>query len=799
MARKQKTRSVKLPASTQTGMAEEISSSEKVQSHPQKVQHVASRMFSGIPKMYKTFLAVCLTIVLISAAAGGYYYIFKDLPDPRGLQNYGVIPLSSKIYDRNGKLLYEIYNEENRTPIKLSEVPKYVAESTLAIEDANFYNHGGISIFGGILRAAKDMVLGGTKQGGSTLTQQLVKSALLTPERTIRRKLREAVLAIQIEQLLTKDQILELYLSQVPYGGVSYGVQAASKAYFGKDAKELKLHEAALLAGLPAAPSAYNPYTNFEKAKERQISVLKRMKETGFITEKQREEAAKAELHFRPPRTEILAPHFVFYVRAILEKEYGKELVEQGGLKVVTTLDEDLQASAESMLRTEIQKVRSLRISNGAAVVTRPATGEILSMVGSADFFASPSGSFNVTTAHRQPGSSIKPINYAIGIDRKLVNPASVFNDGPTCFQNEGQPKAYCPGNYDGTFHGPVQLRFALAQSLNIPAVRMVAKVGVKDFIASAPAFMINSFKDPERYGLSITLGGGEVTMLEMVQAFSAFANEGVPKEVVSILKVTDKNGKLLYEYKDPNYVPSIWEPLQYPNFLNIQGKRAISKETAFLISHILMDDGARSGAFGTNSQLVVRGKTVSVKTGTTNDLRDNWTIGYTPNFLTAVWVGNNDNTSMSRVASGVTGASPIWNKVMTKLLEKQPDLSPRKPDGVVGRSVCSISGRIPSDDNTQEGGAGCPTRFEYMIAGTENIGAGVMTREQVFVNKNTSVPGKEGETDVEAQEKLVIWDGLSKYCLECVHENEPPVTVDVVQYLLSKSAPKVREIRREN
>ncbi len=767
-----------------------------VETQKKSVRKKFQKLINSIPKRYQSFLLVTLIVLVIVSVTGSYYYIFKDLPDPRGLQNYGVIPLSTKIYDRNDKLLYEIYNEENRTPVKLGELPPYVAQATLAIEDANFYKHGGISIFGGIFRAAKDMVLGGTKQGGSTLTQQLVKSALLTPERTIRRKLREAVLALQIEQLLSKDQILELYLSQVPYGGVSYGVQAASKAYFGKDAHDLQLHEAALLAGLPAAPSAYNPYTNFDKAKSRQLSVLRRMRDTGFITQEQEEKAAKADLNFRPPRTEILAPHFVFYVKSILEKEYGKELIEQGGLKVITTLDQDLQASAEAMLRAEIQKVRSLRISNGATVVTRPATGEILTMVGSADFFASPSGSFNVTTAQRQPGSSIKPINYAIGIDQKLVTPASVFNDGPTCFQNEGQPEAYCPNNYDGSFHGPTHLRYALAQSLNIPAVRMIAKIGVKDFIASAPAFMINSFKDPDRYGLSITLGGGEVTMLEMAQAFSAFANEGVPKEVVSILKVTDKNGKVLYEYKDPNFIKNIWAPMQYPNFLNIQGKHAISKETAFLISHILQDNGARSGAFGTTSQLVVKGKTVSVKTGTTNDLRDNWTIGYTPNFLTAVWVGNNNNTSMSNVASGVTGAAPIWNKIMTKLLEKQPDLKPRQPSGVVGKNVCNISGRLPSDDNSQEGGSGCPTRFEYMIAGTENIGAGIMTREPVFINKNTSVPAKEGEPDVEAQEKLMIWDGLSKYCLECVHENEPPVTIDVVKYQLSKSSPKKREIR---
>lgn len=756
-----------------------------------------SRFGSLLPKsLILGFLAIILSI-------GGiflYTYIFQDLPDPTGLRNYGVIPLSTKIYDRNGELLYEIFNEENRSQVRLTELPVYVAQATIAIEDKDFYSHGGISVFGGVLRAAKEMVLGGAKQGGSTLTQQLVKSALLSPERTVRRKLREAVLAIQIEQLLTKDEILELYLSQVPYGGVSYGIQAAAHSFFDKDAKDLKLHESAMLAGLPAAPTAYNPYTNFEKAKERQEQVLKRMEEERFITPEEHAKASKAELHIRPRGTFIKAPHFVFYVRDILEKEYGKPLVEEGGLQVITTLDESIQASAEAAVKEEVAQLTRLRVSNGAALVTRPATGEILAMVGSADLYATASGFYNVTTAARQPGSSIKPITYAMGIEKGIVNPASVFNDGPTCFQNEGQPKPYCPVNYDGSYRGPVQLRYALANSLNIPAVKMLAKLGVKDFVASAPAFLIKAYKDPTKYGLSLTLGGGEVPMTEMAQAFSAFANEGVPREVVSILKVTDKNGKVLYKYNDPNLVKNVHKPLQYPNFLGIQGKRAISKETAFEISHILQDNGARTAAFGPSSELVVKGKTVSVKTGTTNNLRDNWTIGYTPNFLTAVWVGNNNNTPMSAVASGVTGASPIWNTIMTQVLAEQPDLKPRIPAGVSGRAVCSTTGRTPSDDNTLEGGAGCPTRFEYITKGRENAGAGIMSRELVWVNKTTGQPiYKEGEPDSEQQEKLVIFDGLTKYCLECNHEGEPHVTVDVMQYLLQQTQKKEREIHFQN
>ena len=762
------------------------------------VAHIAQKL--NIQKLPKVSLAAHAVLLIILAVVGGifsYNYVFKDLPDPTGLRDFGVIPLSTKIYDRDGELLYEVFNEENRSSVTLGELPEYIPQATIAIEDKDFYKHGGISIFGGVLRAAKEMVLGGGKQGGSTLTQQLVKSALLTPERTIRRKLREAVLAIQIEQFLTKDEILELYLSQVPYGGVSYGIQAAAHSYFDKDASELELHEAALLAGLPVAPTAYNPYTHYERAKSRQESVLARMEELGFITEGERKKAVKAELNVRPPRTKIKAPHFVFYVRSILEKEYGKPLVEQGGLKVITTLDADLQASAEAIVNEEVKDIHRLNVGNGAAVVTRPATGEILAMVGSADFFASGSGSYNVVTANRQPGSSIKPITYALGIDQGIVNAASVFNDGPTCFQNEGQPAPYCPVNYDGSFRGPVQLRFALANSYNIPAVKMLAKIGVEEFVASAPAFLINSFKDPSRYGLSLTLGGGEVTMLEMSQAFSAFANEGVPREVVSILKVTDKNGDDLYEYKDPNFKQDIREPLQYPNFLGIQGKKAISKETAFIISHILLDNAARSAAFGSSSELVVRGKAVSVKTGTTNDLRDNWTIGYTPNFLTAVWVGNNDNQPMSRVASGVTGASPIWNKIMTEVLTEQPDLWPRKPDTVNGRQVCTITGKIPGGDNPHEGGEGCPTRFEYITRGQDNVGSGTMSREFIPVQRETGWHLQKADDPLaEMQEKLMIWDGLSKYCLECNHEGEPHAVVNVLQYQLNKRAEQKKSIQ---
>lgn len=756
-----------------------------------RVKKSLSRLKGPYPKsrIKKIVIQYTLGVTVVGWIVVGalfYVFIFKDLPDPRGLRNYGVIPLSSRIYDRNGELLYEIFRDENRTPIQLKNLPKHASQATLAIEDANFYKHGGISVFGGIFRAAKDMVLKGkAKQGGSTITQQLVKSALLTPERTIQRKIKEAVLAIQIEQLLTKDQILELYLNQVPYGGVSYGIQEAAQSYFNKDAKDLTLAESALLAGLPAAPSAYNPFTHFDRARSRQLSVLKRMEEVGFITKEQRAEAEKVELHLVPPGNTIKAPHFVFYIRSILEEQYGKQLVEEGGLIVKTTLDRDIQASAEAILNEEVAKIKRLRVSNGALLVTRPSTGEILSMVGSTDFFATGSGTYNVTTANRQPGSSIKPINYAIGIDRRIVTGASVFNDAPTCFSAPGQPKAYCPVNYDGSYKGPVTLRFSLANSLNIPAVKMLAKNGVENFVASSSAFLIDSLKDPKRYGLSLTLGGGEVTMIEMSQAFSAFANEGVPRKLTGILEVKDKNGKTLYEYKDPNLVEDVSKDLDFPNFLAIQGKRAISKEAAFIISHILQDNAARSTAFGPASSLVVKGKKgVSVKTGTTNDLRDNWTIGYTPNFLVAVWVGNNDNTPMSGLASGITGAAPIWNKVMLRVLENQSDLLPRIPEGVVGKSECII--KDPSLQTVEgqpppEGQPTCQSQFEYFIKGTEGIGAGSITKEQVPVNRDTDVYLPDpANPAVEMREHTVVWDGLAKYCLDCNHDGEPRTTVIV-------------------
>lgn len=717
----------------------------------------------------KTIFAFNIFLVFLLV----YLFIFYKLPSPYSLKDYKAIPLSTHIYDRNGKLLYEIYKDQNRSPVKLKDLPSPVSQATIAIEDKDFYKHGGISIFSGVLRAMRDMVLHQSLQGGSTITQQLVKGALLSSERTVRRKVREIVLAVWTEKVFTKNEILELYLNQVPYGGASYGIEEASRLYFGKQAKDLTLVEAATLAGLPQAPSLYSPYNNPDLTKVRRSEVLKTMLQQKYIDKNTYDKALQEEVIYKPLENTIKAPHFVFYVRSLLESQYGIKEIEQGGFRVTTTLDLDTQEEAEKILKEELDKVKNLRVSNGGILVTRPPTGEILSMVGSVDYFATASGAFNVTTALRQPGSSIKPINYAIGIDRKLVTPATIFLDAPTCFSAAGQPTAYCPVNYDGQFHGQVQLRFALGNSYNIPAVKMLAINGVENFVASSSAFIITTFKDPKNYGLSLTLGGGEVRMTEMAQAFSSFANRGVPRKLNAVLKIEDKFGNKLYEFKDSNLIKDVKKPIQNPNFFAIPGKHAISQETAYLISHILLDNNARSSAFGPSSYLVIPNHAVSVKTGTTDDKKDNWTIGYTPNFLTTVWVGNNDGTSMNPyLTSGVTGAAPIWNRVMTFILKYQPDLWPFKPENIVGRQVCNDTG-LPMTKK-EDGSDSCPARFEYFIKGTEDKQIVQTKREVIPVFKDSDKQAKPTDQNIDLKEKTVMSDGFSTYCVDCAHDPTP-------------------------
>lgn len=715
-------------------------------------------------------VAIILFLVL-----GSWFLVLKDLPSPTRLSSYE-IPQTTKIYDRNGKLLYEIYTEQNRTLVKLEDIPLHLRQATIAIEDKDFYKHKGVNPVGGVLRAVKETLFQQKLQGGSTITQQLIKNALLTPERTFQRKIKEMILAFWTEQIYKKDQILEMYLNQVPYGGTAWGIEAAAEKYFGKNVKNLTLAESALLAGLPGAPTVYSPYgARPELAKKRQEQVLQRMVEDRHITKDQELRTKDQELKYRAQKTDIKAPHFVMYVKEKLVEKYGEKMVEQGGLRVLTSLDLSLQEMAQDTVATEVGKLKRMRVGNGATLITRPPTGEILAMVGSKDYFATESGNFNVTTSMLQPGSAIKPINYAIGLETKKVTLASLFLDTPTCFSAAGQPKSYCPVNYDGKFHGPVQLRFALGNSYNIPAVKMMALNGVESMVATASAMGISTYKEPKNYGLSLTLGGGEVRMTDMATAFSVFANSGIRKDLTSILRVKDKDGKTLEQFKDPNYIQDIKKPITFPSSLLISGPRVLSSETTFLISHILLDNNARSAMFGESSYLVVPKHAVSVKTGTTDDRRDNWTIGFTPNFLTVVWVGNNNNSPM--LSSGATGAAPIWNKIMRQTLKDQPDLWPKQPPEIIGAQICSLSGKAPPNSDPNAPDKGCPTRYEYFIKGTIPKEPEVL-KQTIPIDKTTNKMAAPNQTEnVEMQEKQVVSDMFGPYCIDCSHEGGDPIT----------------------
>lgn len=613
------------------------------------------------------------------------YDTVKALPNPQLLRNRD-IPVTTKILDRKGVLLYEIYTNENRTPLSLSQIPDLTKKATIAIEDRDFYKHNGFSPKG-ILRAIKETILHDHIQGGSTITQQLIKTALLSPEVTLRRKIKEILLAVWAERMYTKDQILEMYLNQVPYGGTAWGIESASQTYFGKSVKNISLAETALLAGLPAAPSEYSPFgPHPEKAIERQKEVLRRMVEDGYI---KKEEAAKAiteQLHFRTPDIPIRAPHFVMYVRDYLTKRYGSRMVEQGGLRVITSLDSELQDKVQAVVSTNIANLKSLWVGNGAALVTDPKTGGILAMVGSKDYFnMNDDGNVNVTVSLRQPGSSIKVITYSTALEHGFTA-ATLLNDSPVSYPIPGQAP-YQPVNYDGRYHGLVPLRYALGNSYNIPAVRTLNSIGVTTMIEQGRKMGIDTWNDPSRFGLALTLGGGEVTMMDMAEVYGTLANGGKRIDLSPILEVTDYSGNVLEK-------GNLAIPVE-----------ATTPEIAWIMSNILSDNQARTQAFGPNSNLVIPGKTVSVKTGTTNDKRDNWTIGYTPSYVAVVWVGNNDNSPMNPyLTSGITGAAPIWQQIMKELLKDKSDEVQPRPEGIVevpcyfGKVEYFVKGTEPKD-----------------------------------------------------------------------------------------------------
>jgi len=634
--------------------------------------------------------ALVWSIGLISSAVTFYLYVLKDLPSPKNINTN--LALTTHIRDRNGIELYKIYQNQNRTLVKLADLPEYVTQAIISIEDKNFYSHQGFSPTG-TFRALWRILTNQRLEGGSTITQQLVKTSLLSPERTLRRKVRELILSTAIESLYSKDQILEMYLNRVSFGGSSYGIEEAAQTYFGKPAANLSLPESALLAGLPASPTTYSPFgLHPEKSLARQKEVLRRMYEDGYITWDQAEVAGNQDLQLKPPTQDILAPHFVMYVKNLLENKYGPEIVERGGLDVTTSLDLTVQNAAQKIVTDETAKIKYLHIGNGAALVTVPATGEILAMVGSRDYFdLGADGNVNVTLASRQPGSSIKPVNYAVAFSRNFT-PASVIDDSPITYRFPGQPP-YSPVNYDHRYHGRVTLRTALACSYNVPAVKLLAANGVDSMVAMGQNLGLTTWSDPSRFGLSLTLGGGEVMMTDMAVVFGTFANYGLKVPLNPLLSVRDSKGRIL-ETAHP--LPS----------------RVLDPQVAFLITDILADNNARAPMFGLHSSLNLPPHQVAVKTGTTNDLRDNWTIGYTKDYLTAVWVGNNDNSPMSYVASGITGASPIWNKIMSTLLKDQPPHTFSPPENLTKIAICPRTSQLACD--------ACKGVSEYFLPGTE-------------------------------------------------------------------------------
>ncbi len=656
-----------------------------------------------------------LVLLLASGTWGVYAWLFVDLPSPGELPDRAAAP-SSKLYDRNGQLLFEVIDPYlgKHSPLPLSEIPLALRQATVATEDADFYTHPGVDLRG-ILRSIWINLQGG-EAGGSTITQQVARNLLFSPEerseRTLTRKLREAILAYRITRRYTKDDILALYLNENYYGNMAYGVEAAAHAYFGKTVDELDLAECTLIAGLPQAPSVYNPLINPDGARRRQRTVLDLMVKQGYLTAEEANLAASEPLKYASTPFPIRAPHFVTYVWSQLETTLGVETMAQGGLSIYTTLDVDLNERAEALVRRHIDALQARsgpdrNVNNAALLTLDPHNGEILVMVGSANYFdAEIGGAMNTTLALRQPGSAIKPITYAAAFSPAWLGradrvtqwgdlpftAATMLVDVRTSFiTREGV--GYVPLNYDLRWHGPVLLREALGSSYNLPAVKVLDAVGLEAMIAQARQMGISTFDQAvDRFGLALTLGGGEVQMIELASAYAALAAGGEWVTPVSVIEVVDAQGK------------TIWTPAQ-------TRRQALDARVAYLITHILADEWARMPSFGEQSALYL-GRPAAAKTGTTTDWRDNWTVGYTPDLATAVWVGNADNSPMYHV-SGISGAGPIWHDLMILALKDRPVRDFVRPDGLVEVEVCALSGLLPEPF--------CPhRRHELFIAGSE-------------------------------------------------------------------------------
>ena len=636
-----------------------------------------------------------LFVVLFLAGAGIILYYNSTLPDYNDLVSKQNSVESSKIYSRDGTLLYEFHGEVKRTAVDLSQISDYLQKATVAVEDKDFYKHGPISIVG-IGRAIMSNYKSGTiTQGGSTITQQFVKQAYLSSERSYSRKLTEVLLAYKIESHLSKNQILNLYLNQIPYGRNAYGAEAAGEAYFGKSARDLTLAESAYLAALPQAPSFYNPTgPNVEALDDRKNLVLQLMQQQGYITGEQMTQAQNETVTFKDVRTTIIAPYFVSWIQNYLTDKYGRQFLEEGGLKVYTTLDLHLQSLAEQAVKDGAAiNDKKYGAANAALVAIEPSSGKVLAMAGGKDYFAAPepkgctpgvnctfAPNVNAATAQRQPGSSFKPYVYLTAFGPQFAyNPTSYLVDEPTTFGTaNGRP--YTPRNYDGGYHGRVTMRQALGGSLNIPAVKTLSLVGVDNAVKTAHSLGITS--PLENCGLSLVLGGCEVRLVDHVAAFASIANGGKANLATPFLRIEDKNGKVLEEYHAGN-------------------EQVVDPQAVYELISILTDNNARTFIFGKNTPLTLSDRVVAAKTGTTNEWHDGWTIGFTPQLAAGVWTGNDNNAALHAGADGVFVASPIWHKFMAAALKDLPPADFPVPPGVV-QVKYNIGGNSPATKNAR-------------------------------------------------------------------------------------------------
>lgn len=649
------------------------------------------------------------------------------IPSPESF-NQRVVVEPTKIYDRTGEImLYETHPDIKRTILSFDQISRNVKNATIAIEDAEFYQHHGVRPLSFLRAVIANISSGSFQQGGSTITQQVVKNSILTKEKTITRKLKEWVLAFRLEQILSKEEILAMYLNESPYGGTIYGIEEASRAYLGKKASDLTVAESAYLASLPNAPTYYSPYGNHkDKLEERKNLVLQKMLDNNFITEEEYNEALAEKVVFRlQGDTSLKAPHFVFYVKEYLEQKYGREAVESQGLKVITTLDYSLEQKAEEVVkRWALSNKKNFNAENASLVAIEAGTGQILVMVGSRDYFDEEiDGNFNATLSHRQPGSAFKPFVYATAFMKGYTPETTVFDlktefstfcnpDGSPILPEDGD-KCYQPVNYDGIYRGPVTLRNALAQSINIPAIKVLYLAGLKDSLQVAKDMGINSLDKPDRYGLTLVLGGGEVSLFDITSAYSVFANKGVRNNPVAILEIRDKNNNLIERYQQKPY-------------------RVLPEEVTLTISDVLSDNKARAPAFGENSYLNFPNQDVAVKTGTTNDYRDAWIIGYTPKMAVGAWAGNNNNSPMEKKVAGFIIA-PLWNEFVQIVLAssspsekfekpEEKDLSVLKPvlrgfwQGNKSYFIDSLSGKLATANTPKE------TRMEMVVKEVHSI-----------------------------------------------------------------------------